>query len=288
MHRFLFLTLLAVHLPGASLFSVGPDGGSNASNGFTAISTTTGAGAPSTLDPTLTYGYNGGLTFANGVFYTIANDSNGNSWLQNFTLGSTPSTPGTALGSGFLNGLTYDSADGKLYAVTIDNIGVNGAPNPELDLVSTAGAVQAVSLASLIVGSTDGGLTFDPITGLFYFLSDDGLGASRVLSSISLNGTVTNIFTLGDGTISFNGGLLYDPGSGGFYTIGNDGSGNSSLYAFNLNGANTLNVVLSDFAVGFNNVGLTETPEPSSAIMFSASLAAIAALKFKNKNRRKK
>ncbi len=273
------------------LYSMGPDANGSPGNGFTRISTTTGAGTPVALDTTGTYAYNGGLTYnsANGTFYAVANDSLGNSTLQSFPLASPspPSIAATGLGTAFLNGLTYDSANGDLYAVSND-----GSGDGELNQVATSGAVTpTLALTGLTVGIFDGGLTFDSGNGLFYFLSDDGSGASRVLSSIQLSGGVVsaNIFSLGDGSVSFNGGLLYDPSSGLFYTIGNDQFGNSSLYSFSLSGANSLATVLSDFGSGYNNVGLAEipagggVPEPSTAILFATSIAALAAFRRRKK-----
>jgi hypothetical protein len=270
------------------LYSMGPDLSSSPGNGFTAISTTSGSGTPVALNNT--YAYNGGLTYdsANGTFYAVANDGLGNSTLQSFPLTSPspPSIAGTGMGSGFLNGLAYDSANGNLYAVSNDGVG-----DGELNQVASSGAVTpTLGLSGLTVGIFDGGLTFDSDNGLFYFLSDDGSGASRVFSYIQLSGGVVtaDIFTLGDGTVSFNGGLLYDPASGLFYAIGNDQSGNSSLYSFSLSGAGTLTTVLSDFGSGYNNVGLAETPatgapEPSTAVLFAASIAAIAAFRRREK-----
>jgi hypothetical protein len=96
-------------------------------------------------------------------------------------------------------------------------------------------------------------------------------GASRLLYSISTTTySVTPLFGLGDGSISFNGGLLFDPGSGRFYAISNDGGANSTLDHFSLAGGGAFT---TDFALGqgFVDVGLTDAPsavpEPSSLFL---------------------
>jgi hypothetical protein len=177
--------------------------------------------------------------------------------------------------------LTYASADGNLYAIADDLV----SGHSFFDRVNL-GSSSVTQVADLGLGFEGGGLftgglTFNPNDGLFYAMSADGGGVSRVFNSISPGGTVTALFSLGDGSLAFNGGLLFNPDDGRFYAISNDGLSNSALNSFALGGGGAFN---SEFALGqgFNNVGLTEipsVPEPSTAGLFATAMVGLAALK---------
>jgi hypothetical protein len=70
---------------------------------------------------------------------------------------------------------------------------------------------------------------------------------SLVNSSTS---SVTNVATLGDGSLGFNGGLVIGPG-GGLYGIANDSFGASSLYGIQSNGAFSLIGTAGGLGFGF-------------------------------------
>lgn len=284
--RSLPLTLLAglvlglVISPPASadvFYSIGPDvlGQPRSLN-----SIPSGGGAPTSLfdlgDGSL--GFNGGLTVGPGnQFYAVANDGLGNSTLQSFTLGGGGAlTNVLSLGSGFLNGVTYDSADGFLYAVSTDSTGDSLLNRIDLN-TSSVSAVKDLGVGFEGGGLFNGGLTFDSSDGQLYAIGfDGGSGASRALYSISTSTfSVTSLFNLGDGSVSFNGGVLFNPADGLFYAIANDGAGNSTLDSFTLGGGGAFNTI-SSLGSGFNNVGLTEipatagVPEPPSWLLLAA------------------
>jgi hypothetical protein len=209
---------------------------------------------------------NGGPAYraTDGRFYAVANDGSGNSVLESFTpAGAGTLTLNMSLGMVFLSGLAFDSSDGDHYAVADDPV----SGDSSLDRISL-GPSSVTPVVDLGIGFEGGGLftgglKFDPADGLFEVLSSDGSGVSRAFSSIALNGTVTPLFNLGDGSISFNGGLLFDPSGGQFYAISNDGLENSTLDTFTLGGAGAFTPLFS-IGQGFNNVGLAETPRPPS------------------------
>jgi hypothetical protein len=70
---------------------------------------------------------------------------------------------------------------------------------------------------------------------------------SSINSSTS---SVTNVATLGDGSLGFNGGLVIGPG-GGLYGIANDSFGASSLYGIQSNGAFSLIGTAGGLGFGF-------------------------------------
>jgi hypothetical protein len=258
------------------LYTIGPDT-SFTPRSFTAL--LAGGAAPLFNLGDGSLAFNGGLTYraTDGRFYAVANDGGGNSSLESFNLaGAGTLTMNMNLGAGFLSGLTSDSSDGNLYAIADDPL----SGDSSLDRISLGGA-SVTPVVDLGVGFEGGGLftgglTFDPGNGLFYVLSADGFGISRVFSSIALNGTVTPLFNLGDGSVSFNGGLLFDPSSGQFYAISNDSLGNSTVDTFTLGGAGVFTPLIS-IGQGFNNVGLAETPatpEPSCLALVGLGLLA--------------
>jgi hypothetical protein len=272
--------IAAVSLQAAPLFySIGPDNNGVPRN-FSSIS--------NAVNPLFNLGdgsagFNGGLTYdsADGSFYAIANDGGGNSTLNTFTLGGAGTLSQVlSLGSGFTSGLTYDPADGKFY--TIFNDGASG--HSFLDRISVQGpsVTSILDLGLGFDGLFAGGLTFDTQNGLFYVLSVDNNGVSRVFSSINTgNNSVTTLFSLGDGSVAFNGGLVFNSGNGLFYAISNDDQGNSTLNSFTLGGGALSLLALGQ---GFNNVGLTlvpnsAVPEPSTGILVAASLIALTRLR---------
>jgi hypothetical protein len=236
-------------------------------------------------------GFDGGITYnpSNSLFYAIANDGLGNSTLDSFSLGGGGNvSPVISLGQGFLGGLTYDFSDGNLYAVSTDfNSG-----HSSFDQISIGGAsvTPLFDLGSAFGGLFIGGLTFDSNNGLFYAMSADINGVSRVFNAIDPgNNSVTPLFTFGDGSVAYNGGLLFNPGDGLFYLISNDGLGNSTLNSFDLGGGGNPSPVLT-LGSGFSNVGLTQipgVPEPSARFPMAAALIALAAAvrRFKSKSK---
>jgi hypothetical protein len=225
-----------------------------------------------------TLAFNGGITYdpLNNSFYGIGNDSFGNSSLQIFTAGGGTIATVEALGTGFTSGLTYDSADGNLFAITNDFL-VTGHSFLDKISLSDMSITPVVDLGLGFEGGGlfTGGLTFNPNNGLFYAMSADTNGVSRVFNSISLSGTTTFLFSLGFGTDSFNGGLAFNPADNRFYVISNDSSANSTLKSFALGGG----LITSELSLGqgFNNVGLTivqsnSVPEPSSGWLLGSAL----------------
>jgi hypothetical protein len=258
------------------LYTIGPDA-SFQPRSLTAIGGGGAAFVSNLGDGSLAF--NGGLTYraTDGRLYAVANDGAGNSTLESFSLaGAGTLTPVMSLGAGFLSGLTFDSTDGNLYAIADDPI----SGDSSLDRISV-GSLSVTPVVDLGAGFEGGGLftgglTFNPGNGLFYVLSSDAFGVSRVFSSVALDGTVTELFNLGDGSLSFNGGLLFDASGGQFYAISNDNLGNSTLETFNLGGAGTFTPLLS-VGQGFTNVGLAQipdAPEPSCMALVALGLLA--------------
>ncbi|HLK68641.1 MAG TPA: hypothetical protein VKU19_34660 [Bryobacteraceae bacterium] len=272
-----FVTALTLYAGPAGLFTIGPD-----ANGVPDVFTSIG---PTSSLFTLgdgSLGFNGGLTFdpVSHNFYSIANDSQGNSFLYSFTLAG----PGTLtlianIGTGFTSGLTLDSLNGSLYGISND-FGNTGHSFFD-QISSTSGAVnQVLDLGAGFDGLFTGGLTFDPGSGLFYTVSADGNGVSRQFDSISLagGGSVVPISLLGDGAQQFNGGIYFNPATGGIASIDTGSDGNSQLGGITTQG----NVILANelpLGQGFQNGALTlATPEPSPTIPAGLMLAAILGL----------
>ena len=85
------------------------------------------------------------------------------------------------------------------------------------------------------------------------------LGAHNSFQSLQTNGSASSLFTLGDGSVSFNGGLAYRASDNTFFAIGNDWLGNSSLVKFNASGASSL-VTVAPLGTGFLG-GLAYNPD---------------------------
>ncbi|MBI4877169.1 MAG: hypothetical protein HY822_21250 [Acidobacteria bacterium] len=221
-------------------------------------------------------GFTGGLAFNpdNNLFYAIANDSSGNSSLVSFSRSGGGYVPIGSLGAGFFSGLAYNTLDHSLYGISsgseLNRIGIGGAVTP---------------LGSLGAGYF-GGLTYRSADGLLYAFSADDWGTQRVFHSIAPDASaVTELFSLGDGTVSFNGGVAFNEQDGLFYAIANDGLGDSSLQRFTPAGALAL---VADMPDGFVNVGLAAVPavpEPSSALPLAGCLIAWALVRFRPRAR---
>jgi hypothetical protein len=253
-----------------TLYSFGPD-----PSGVGRVFQGVPGGAPSVTLGDGSLAFNGGVVaVTDTLFFTIANDSFANSFLYSFTL-SGSATSVAQLGQGFYGGLAYDPAQQALYAIASDPLGSSSLYQADL-------AGNVTSLGPLGSGFY-GGLTFNTTTGLLYSFQGDVTGAQRVFNSITpaSSPTATALFTLGDGSLSFNGGVAFQPADGLFYVISNDSLANSTLYSFTLAGEASLNPVASNFGVGFVNVGLTSStatvtvPEPSSlaTLLAGAGLA---------------
>ena len=75
-------------------------------------------------------------------------------------------------------------------------------------------------------------------------------GAYNNFNSIETDGTVSLLFALGDGSLSFSGGLAYRATDSTFFAIGNDFAGNSSFVSFTSSGAGSL-TPLASLGTGF-------------------------------------
>jgi hypothetical protein len=219
------------------------------------------------------FAFNGGLTTSNGLFYAITNDGLGNSTLQSFSLAGAGSLQGLfSLGAGFIGGLAFNSADGFFYAIGNDFLG-----NSTLYRISL-GNNSVTPLGTSFGAGFNSGLAFDGQNSTFYAISGDNNGVPRFVNSIALNGNgtpaVASLFSLGDGSTALNGGMVTVSNLPFFYVIGSDLLGDSSLYTFNLSGANSLVIINPDFGTGFANAGLVlapavAVPEPSTfALLF--------------------
>ena len=110
----LALTLASsANLQASLLYPFGPDPDSDPSE-FTSINpqNSTAVSLYDMADATDSFGFNGGVTYrpANGLLYTIINDSSGNSSLISFPLGGGGAfTNLQSIGVGFFGGLTFDT-----------------------------------------------------------------------------------------------------------------------------------------------------------------------------------
>lgn len=86
-----------------------------------------------------------------------------------------------------------------------------------------------------------------------YTLGPDPSGIGRVLTALDAVGTPAPLFTLGDGSTTFNG-LSYRTGDGRFYAVSNDAFGSSSLVSFAGSGPGTLTTIAP---LGEGVVGMT-------------------------------
>jgi hypothetical protein len=142
---------------------------------------------------------------------------------------------------GFNGGLAY--GPGGLYAIGNDSTGAGSFYQ-----VQPAGALSLVGSPGGLGFGFYGGLTFDPLDGLFYGAVNDSSGNAS-LYSITASGVST---PLGQSLGAGFSGLAFDSSNGRFYGIGNDSSGFSSLYDF------TISIPVSTVApLGFGFGGLT-------------------------------
>lgn len=262
----------------ADLFTFGPDGTSTP-RAFTSI-TMSGAAAFQFDVGDGSLAFNGGLTFVadQDLFFAIANDFTGASFLMSFS-GTGSLTTVASLGSGFLGGLTYNPADGNFYAIASDMFG-----NSLLTQISPSGV--ATDVGAIGVGFF-GGLTFNPLDGLLYAISGDAFGVQRSLSSITTGGVVTSLFALGDGSLAFDGGLAVNPSTGAFFIVSSDFLGTSTLNTFSLgDGGASLAAVGGAFGQGFSNRGLVDAtvapvpvPEPGTLTLTATVMLALFAVR---------
>jgi hypothetical protein len=291
MKKTLLLTLCAVvssvAAQATTLYTIGPDPSTFTPDRFTKINTGTQATTQMFSLANGTLGFNGGVAYDAGsnLFYTMSNDSQGNSQLESLSLAGPTFTGLLSPGTGFNGGLTFDGANHRLYAVEND---VNGASTLFAMPPTLAGSASPV--LSLGVGFT-GGLAYDSLNGLLYAISNDGNGTST-LEQINTagNGSVTPLAViLGSG---FLGGLAFDPTSNLFYAIGSDNTGFSTLYSFNL--ASNHASALFGLGFGYINAGLAiapdmnvgpPVPEPSALSFAVIGLAAVGIGSLRHRNR---
>ena len=119
-------------------------------------------------------------------------------------------------------------------------------------------AGETIRFAAALGSGYNGGLTFDPLNGEFYAISNDSAGRSTLERIDLASGTVTPVgVSLGFG---FTGGLAFDPSSNLLYAIGSDNSGFSTLFSFNTDASG----IKAVFPLGFGFNGASLTLGPSS------------------------
>jgi hypothetical protein len=198
--------------------------------------------------------FNGGLTFdtATGLFNAVFNESDGSGTFVTFTKD----------GGGALTALykpAFGVQGGLAFASTLNNdYGIVSTPDgtaEELLLLPTRAGVP-LSFAAALGAASYGGLTFDPLNGEFYAISNDSAGRSNLVRIDLASDTVTTVGgSLGFG---FTGGLAFDPSSNLFYAIGSDNSGFSTLFSFNTDASGIK--ALFPLGFGFNGASLTLGP----------------------------
>ncbi|MBI3681032.1 MAG: PEP-CTERM sorting domain-containing protein [Acidobacteria bacterium] len=183
--------------PGSDLFySIANDGfGSSSLVSFSLA----GGASLQTIAP-LGSGFASGLAYdtSDGFLYAISNDGSGNSTLNRISTGGVVSALGS-LGMGFYGGLTFRPADGLLYAFSADVFGVQRAFN------SITPVASPTVITPFLLGdgseSFNGGFAFSEQGGLFYAISNDWLGASR-LQTFTLNGGLAPVGGIPGGFIN--------------------------------------------------------------------------------------
>jgi hypothetical protein len=182
----------------SSFYAIANDGAGNSTlNAFT-------LGGAGTLSQVLSLGsgFTSGLTYdpADGKFYAILHDgASGHSFLDRISVQGLSVTSILDLGLGFdglfAGGLTFDTQNGLLYVLSVDNNGVSRV----FSSINT-GNNTVTALFSLGDGSVafNGGLVFNPCNGLFYAISNDDQGNST-LNSFNLGGGALSLLALGQG-----------------------------------------------------------------------------------------
>lgn len=250
------------------LVTLGPD-----ASGVGRVVTELGGGSATTLfalgDGSSSFN---GLSFrpADGRYYAIANDSAFSSSLVSFDgSGAGSLTTLGALGAGVV-GMAYRSSEDRFYAASTSTTGVS-----TLLRVTTGGVVATVgTLGSGFLG----GLAFGDTPEALFGIAADAFGVQRVLYRIDVaTASATELFALGDGSLSFAGGLSWDAGGSRFEVIGSDAFGESSLYRFDLGGATSLSFA-GAVGPGFVNASLTSpVPEPGTlTLLLGGLLCAVA------------
>jgi len=202
--------------------------------------------------------FNGGLTFdsATGLFNALFSESDNSATFVTFTKDGGGALTGLYQpGVGFHGGLAFVS---RLNGVIVnDDYGIAGAQDGSsmLILLPTRAGETIEFVAPLGFGF-NGGLTFDPLNGELYAISNDSAGRSTLERIDLKTGTVRPVgVSLGFG---FNGGLAFDPSSNLLYAIGSDNTGFSTLFSFNTDASRIK--ALFPLGFGFNGASLTLGP----------------------------
>jgi hypothetical protein len=196
--------------------------------------------------------FNGGLTFdsSTGLFNALLSESDGSATFVTFTKD----------GGGALTGLYkpgFGFNGGLAFASTLnDDYGIASAPDGSSTLLLLPTLIGTIRFAAALGAGSYGGLTFDPLNGEFYAISNDSAGRSNLVRIDLTSGTVTSVgVSLGFG---FTGGLAFDPSSNLLYAIGSDNTGFSTLFSFNTDASGIK--ALFPLGFGFNGASLTLGP----------------------------
>jgi len=178
--------------------SVGPT-----DNVFYAIGTASGIPALYRIEPALSnvtwlfnvgdgsLGFNGGLTYdsKDGLFYAVAMDGDGNSYLYSIdTVASHATLIGATLGTGYTGGIAYDAANDDFLAIENDSAGYSSLQQITLGSSPSVSNVYGFIVyanwgywnAGLTFGPEDGTETIpEPATGLLAGLALMGVGLAR-------------------------------------------------------------------------------------------------------------
>lgn len=240
----------------AAAYAFGPDAG-GVGRVFTEVSGGVAGSGVALGDGSVAY--NGGLVYRamDNSLYAITNDGLANSTLVSFGAAAPASvTPLASLGQGFYGGLALDASASMLYAIASDGFGGSTLFRMGLD-------GSALTPLGMLASGGYGGLAFDDGDGRLYALGADAFGVIRQVERIDLSGPAlaqTMLFSLGDGSVSYNGGLAHDTAAALFYAIGNDPFANSMLVSFDLTGAASLATIGAGLGQGYVNAGLALTP----------------------------